>query len=240
MMDARIRFYQTYDKFKGWDQAGADDTYFDLYRGELQTHGIEPSGQLLEIGFGNGHFLDWAKSKGAQVVGIEVSEQLVTSAKARGLEVYHLPLQKIRDLKSSVEQFDTIVLFDVLEHLHPNEILDLFETIQDLIKDDGKVLCRFPNGLSPFKGQSQYADLTHVTTLTPEAIRQVGAATSFRLVHYTNSFRSLKIGRRSKIAKLLLYFLRDTFEYFIGLLFYGKRVPLDPNLTVSLVKDVYR
>lgn len=235
-MDFRQRIYNSYGQFKGWENNELSDSYYDMYQGELERHGIKAPGNILEIAFGSAHFLKWAKVQGFRVVGIEVNQDFVAKAAKENLEVYCLPLQQIQNLSASIQQFDYIVLFDILEHLYPDEILDLFERLRGLLSAQGKVLCRFPNGLSPFFTQTQWADLTHVTVLTPERLRQVGMATGFELVKYDNAYRSLKVGKRSPFIRKILYKLRSVFEYGIGLFYYGGRIPLDPNLTVSLKK----
>lgn len=235
-MDFRDQIYASYGEFKGWDGEALPDVYTDLYEGEMRQHSFSLSGSLLEIGFGSGHFLKWARSKGMHVVGVEVNHNFVQSAQNAGLEVYHLPLQKLAELKASVKKFDTVVILDVLEHLYPDEILNLFKSIYPLMDANGKIICRFPNGLSPFATQTQWADITHVTVLTPERMRQIGLATGFKVIHYCNSYRSLKVGKRSVFAKKLLYFLRNIFESVVGIFYFGGRVPLDPNLSISLKK----
>lgn len=235
-MDFRNRIYNSYGKFKGWENISLSDEYFDMYEGELRQHQIQMPGTLLEIGFGSGHFLKWAKSKGFQVVGVEVNSEFVERARQEGLEVYHLALQQIEQLNSSVKKFNTIVLFDILEHLYPEEILNLFDKLLGILEDNGRILCRFPNGISPFFSQTQWADMTHVTVLTPERMRQVGMATGFEVVHFCNAYRSLKVGKRAQWIKRLLYQLRNAYEYLIGFFYFGGRVPLDPNLSLSLKK----
>lgn len=235
-MDFRDQIYASYGDFKGWTEHEMSEDYFDLYAGEMRQHNIVMTGTMLEIGFGSGHFLNWVCSQGVKGIGVEVNEKFVTMAQQRGLEAYHLPLQKIADLSASVKKFDTIVIFDVLEHLYPDEILNLFRSIYPILQVGGKIVCRFPNGLSPFATQTQWADMTHVTVLTPERMRQVGIATGFEVVHFCNSYRSLKVGKRSAFAKKMLYALRNIFETVVGIFYFGGRVPLDPNLSISLVK----
>jgi 2-polyprenyl-3-methyl-5-hydroxy-6-metoxy-1,4-benzoquinol methylase len=235
-VDFRNEIYESYGAFKGWDSSELSEAYHDMYRGEFQQHSIPPQGRLLEIGFGSGHFLSWAKSVGFKVVGVEVNSQFVDSAKAKGLEVYQLPLQQISQLNSSHSQFDVVVLLDVLEHLYPDEIIRLFKELRSVLAPGGAVVCRFPNGLSPFSTQTQWADLTHVTVLTPERMRQIGVVTGFEVKRFYNSYRSLLVGKRPKWQKIVLYKLRDVFETVLGLFYFGGRVPLDPNLSISLVK----
>ena len=235
-MDFRDQIYASYGAFKGWDDQALSESYHDLYAGEMRQHKVAMTGTLLEIGFGSAHFLKWASTQGLKVVGVEVNDSFVKVAQEKGLEVYHLQLQRLAELSSSVKKFDTIVILDVLEHLYPDEILNLFRSIYPMLQVGGKVICRFPNGLSPFATQTQWADMTHVTVLTPERMRQVGIATGFEVLHFCNSYRSLKVGKRSVFAKKVLYALRNVFETVMGIFYFGGRVPLDPNLSISLVK----
>lgn len=233
-MDFRDQIYKSYGEFKGWEKSEVPENYFDMYEGELRQHQIKAPGRLLEIGFGNGHFLNWAKNRGFQPVGIEVNSDFVNQALKNGLEVFLLPLQNLDQLKSSHDTFEYIVLFDILEHLYPSEIIELFEKLKKIISSEGIILCRFPNGLSPFFTQTQWADITHVTVLTPERIRQIGMATGFELLKYGNSYRSLVVGKRSKFLRVILYNIRSIFEFVFGFLYFGGQVPLDPNMTLSL------
>ncbi|OYZ20740.1 MAG: hypothetical protein B7Y39_10235 [Bdellovibrio sp. 28-41-41] len=235
-IDFREEIYKSYGTFKGWESLSLPDSYFDIYAGEMDRHKVKPGSALLEIGFGSGHFLAWAKTQGYSCVGVEVNSDFVESAKTRGLEVFNLPLQKIADLKCSIERFDTVIIFDVLEHLYPYEILALFKALSARLNSGAKVICRFPNGLSPFATQTQWADLTHVTVLTPERMRQIGLVTGFEVADFDNSYRSLKVGKRSALAKKILYSLRNFYEIALGFFYFGGRVPLDPNLTLSLIK----
>lgn len=76
---------------------------------------LAPSLSLLEIGCGNGQFLDQARRRGWAVCGTELSLAQVEHCRRRGLEV------EAGDLKAqglfSARRFGAIVLIEVLEHL---------------------------------------------------------------------------------------------------------------------------
>ena len=80
-MDTEIRqaFYDTYTKWKEWE---AGDGYLDrsdVFIKELGRTNIPTNARILEIGFGEGLFLDWAKSQGFKPIGIETIPELVSS-----------------------------------------------------------------------------------------------------------------------------------------------------------------
>jgi 2-polyprenyl-3-methyl-5-hydroxy-6-metoxy-1,4-benzoquinol methylase len=66
---------------------------------------------VLEIGYGNGSFLNWCKEKDLNVHGIEQDKDLIARAKKQNYKVY----KSISEIKQT--KFDLIVLLDVLEHI---------------------------------------------------------------------------------------------------------------------------
>ena len=94
--------------------------------------------RLLDIGAGTGAFASFAKSKGANVFGVE------PSPKAR--EIAEQALEK--KLSESIHQvseddLDCITMWHVLEHV-PTLNKDLEKT-QSLLKDDGLLVIAVPN-----------------------------------------------------------------------------------------------
>jgi 2-polyprenyl-3-methyl-5-hydroxy-6-metoxy-1,4-benzoquinol methylase len=100
-------------------------------------------GTLLDIGCGNGTFLELARGCGWRVVGVEPDALAVQQAKARGLDVLHGSLDQ---LDGHQEVFDQITLSHVIEHLHdPRQVLI---RCLELLKPGGRLWIETPNGLS--------------------------------------------------------------------------------------------
>jgi 2-polyprenyl-3-methyl-5-hydroxy-6-metoxy-1,4-benzoquinol methylase len=100
-------------------------------------------GTLLDIGCGNGTFLELARGCGWRVVGVEPDALAVQQAKARGLDVLHGSLDQ---LDGHQEVFDQITLSHVIEHLHdPRQVLT---RCLELLKPGGRLWIETPNGLS--------------------------------------------------------------------------------------------
>jgi 2-polyprenyl-3-methyl-5-hydroxy-6-metoxy-1,4-benzoquinol methylase len=139
-------------------------------------------------------------------------------------------------LDPAVDRFDLIVAFDVLEHLTVEEIVDLLRFAASLLNPGGRLLARFPNGASPFGAFYQTGDVTHVTVLSAGRIRQIGLSAGLSLVAAFNSARPVASHARRVLAQKARYVVRDLLETFIGRLYFGSVVPLDPNITVVLGK----
>lgn len=97
-------------------------------------------GKILEIGFGNGEYLDKMRKLGWKVIGIELSKKAVSNAAKRGLEVYYGTVSNVHLPERS---FDVIYMWHVLEHLpNPREII---REIHRLLRPDGFLFIAVPN-----------------------------------------------------------------------------------------------
>ncbi|WP_223550063.1 class I SAM-dependent methyltransferase [Aestuariivivens sp. NBU2969] len=98
------------------------------------------SKNLLDIGCGTGDFLQAAKQKGWNVVGIEPNERARKTANKKINSIVYQPeqLSKIED-----NSFDVITLWHVLEHL-PN-LYDQIALFKKLLKPNGTLVIAVPN-----------------------------------------------------------------------------------------------
>ena len=93
---------------------------------------------LLEIGCGNGFFLDKIRGLEIQAEGIDINPDAIKSGLARGLAV------SLTDLYDVNKQFDMVVLFEVLEHMdHLGGLFDCLTT--KLLKKGGYLIIAVPN-----------------------------------------------------------------------------------------------
>jgi 2-polyprenyl-3-methyl-5-hydroxy-6-metoxy-1,4-benzoquinol methylase len=231
--DWRLQFYDDYLAFKSWDEkrTAVLDEIFAIEAGRA---GILPPAAVLEVGFGAGHFLDWAAAKGYRTTGVEIITSLVDSAARRGHRaLLGLPSEV---LDPAVDRFGLVVAFDVLEHMTVEEIVGFLKFAASMLNPDGRILARFPNGASPFGAFYQAGDVTHVTVLSPARIRQIGLSAGLSLVAAFNAARPVAGTDRGVLAQKARYLVRDLLETFIGRLYFGSVVPLDPNVTVVLGK----
>lgn len=233
ILDERAVLYGGYLEFKSWssNRDPALDEIFDI---EIRRTNIPTAATILEIGFGSGHFLDWSRERGHTVIGVELIQSLVTAAKSRGHLVY---CGQPKDVISPAgDQFDLVVAFDVFEHLSGSELRSLLEFFAVVIRPGGQIIARFPNGGSPFGLHYQSGDMTHVNALSTGRIMQLAGPLGFQIVRGSNAARPLGKGLSRKAANKLRFLLRDLLEIGIGRMYWGRRVPLDPNLVVVLTK----
>lgn len=222
--------YGSYLRFKEWNDTH-DKSAHRIFQMELASLDLQAGARVLELGFGEGRFLDFAKDEGYTVTGIEIIPELVAAAEKRGHDVI---LGGLDVLGKLTDRYDLVVALDVIEHLDRDELKTLFQQCAVLLRPGGSVFLRCPNGSSPFSLGHQNSDLTHRSFLTDGSIRQVAEPFGLRVVAARNPLRHLPDGLMARARRRAVYLLRDLIETAIGYAYFGRRCPLDPNLVVVI------
>jgi len=169
--------------WKKWDRAAfgsltkSERAYFSA---EIKRSGRTfPKGaNVLEVGFGNGSFLAFAREREWDVFGTEVNEDLVAAARKNGFDAAHsADLSALPD-----DSFDLIVAFDVLEHMPHDAIVDFMLDAKRVLKPGGHFIARCPNGDSPFGLVNQNGDVTHMTSIGRGKARYFATRTDLDLI----------------------------------------------------------
>jgi 2-polyprenyl-3-methyl-5-hydroxy-6-metoxy-1,4-benzoquinol methylase len=224
---------KNYQKRKKWYGQTSYLEKSEVFCIETARAGLNKGDVLLEIGFGEGLFLDWAKHAGYRISGVEINDDLYTLAKQRGHEVFLGNTQTV--LQGVKHEFDAVFLFDVLEHLTLEDISDLFGFLKTVLKENGTILVRVPNGGSPFGRLLQHGDATHETVLTAPKLQDIAQLSGLEVQKAFNGARTLRSGaHKNRILKSIAYIVRDIVQVIIGYIYYGENIPLDPNLTVVI------
>jgi SAM-dependent methyltransferase len=102
---------------------------------------------VLDIGCGYGWFELFAISKGVRsIAGIEVSEQdLETARRHIDLPNVRLDVASATSLPFADESFDTVVCWEVLEHIPPNTERKAFQEICRVLRPDGSLYLSTPH-----------------------------------------------------------------------------------------------
>ena len=226
--------YAGYAAWKQWDGAfTVADREARYLAAEFKEFPLRGK-RVLEIGFGNGAFLAWAKGEGADVAGIELNADMREAALRHGFAASDASLAH---LATRDARYDFIVAFDVLEHWDTDELLENFRHVHDLLADGGLFVSRFPNGQSPFGRAFQHGDFSHKSTLTTYKIEYLAAQTGFEIVRIANPCRVPT--HRGALGSLRQWWFarrRRRIERTIARLYGIRRLPLDPNLLAVLRK----
>lgn len=132
-------------EFADWGRHPAAEARADRHVDYLQKH--KAAGRVLDVGCSAGFFLDRAQQAGWEAFGVELSEDTAAVARHRfGLDVR---VGTLADDLFSPGSFDTITLWDVIEHL--KDPASALVAAKRLLKDDGILLLETPNieGLFP-------------------------------------------------------------------------------------------
>ena len=224
--------YDSYTAFKNWSVPG-EVTRPEDFEGLLREAGSPPGPlDLLDYGFGEGAFLDWARSAGHRVVGVEILPEMIASATARGHRAI-LAERLAADLGET--RLDAIVLMDVMEHLDRAAFHALMALARKALKPGGMIVARFPNGASPVFGRFHYSDLTHERPLTALSVAQLAAPEGMKVVRAFNP-RPVPPGLVKGLKRRVAYATRDLIEIVLGFVYFGYRFPMDPNVAITLMR----
>lgn len=234
MSESRADAYQNYTQWKRWqgtfEVSERDARYFAAELRDILLHGR----RVLEIGFGNGSFLAWARSRGAEVCGLEINPEMLAAAARHGYVARNAPLA---DLVAEDARFDLVVAFDVIEHWDTDELVANFCAIAALLTDTGCFVARFPNGHSPFGRVYQYGDFTHKSVISSYKIDYLAGIAGLDVVRVANERRvSSRDGALRALRHRWLAARRGWIERSLSKLYGTPRLPLAPNLVAVLGK----
>ena len=226
--------YASYVEWKRWDGAfQTSDKEARYLAAEFQDIPLRGR-RVLEVGFGNGGFLAWARNEGAEVAGIELHAEMLDAARRQGFVALE---NSLAELASADARYDVVVAFDVIEHWDTAELIENFRHVRTLLAPGGLFLARFPNGQSPFGRAFQHGDFTHKSTLTTYKIEYLGATSGLDIVRISNPCRvPSRSGVLGSLRQWWFARRRRRIERSIARLYGIRRLPLDPNLVAVLRK----
>lgn len=178
---------------------------------------FKSQGEVLEIGCGNGEFLEQLKNFGWRVKGIEMSES--TSAFAREERGLDIENKRIEECQFHKRRFDVVRMSMVLEHLY-----NPFQTLQVItswLKPDGQLIFSIPyfNGFEfrMFKSYCYALHLpNHITFFNKKIIRQYLKKLGYKRVKFYHDYFDRDLVASSQ------YKYQDTGKLFYKVLAYNK------------------
>ena len=141
--------------------------------------------KVLELGCGSGYFLYVLKKAGYKnLTGVDLGEEQLRVSQKLGVRDFVIQDDVFSFLKNTDKIYNVICAFDLLEHLHKDELLDLLGLIHNRLTSGGIFVFRTPNGEGPFAGRYRYGDFTHEITFTRNSLSQVFKASGFSECHF--------------------------------------------------------
>jgi len=138
------------DEIRRYKNLGYDDAYCEILNRSRKhlclavLKGIEShKGRLLDVGCGDGFFLNLAQKRGWEPYGVEISNFHLEKAKRNLGEknIFDVPL---KSAKFPSDFFDAITLLDVLDHL--TDPLGELKEVGRILKKNGLLAVRVRNG----------------------------------------------------------------------------------------------
>ncbi len=188
---------------------------------------------VLEIGFGNGCFLQFAKLNHWKITGIELNEKLVQMAKNNNFDALHS--DNLRSFDNNTQ--DLIVAFDVLEHIPQDKLLGFLLEVKRILKPNGYFMARFPNGDSPFGLSHQNGDVTHVNFIGSGKVRYFANKLAVELVYIGGEARPFLASKNPLIdlSCILKKAMKKIISQFFST-FYARPHYLSANLVIIFKK----
>ncbi len=136
-----------------------------------------PGAKVLEVGAGNGYFLDLicpSLVRAEDVIALEYNEKSIPILRGKGYQALSVDLRD-KALDGYRASFDFIFLFQIVEHL--DGLDELFGRIRSLLKAGGSAFCAVPNQarIEYQEANRSVPDLppNHIGRWTPQAFEAV-------------------------------------------------------------------
>lgn len=197
------KLYESYSNWKGWsDHFTCGGLDRERFREDFA--GIDLAGKaLLEIGFGPGALLAWAREMGAVVTGSEINAESLAAASREGIPVVPPDFERTGALADG--SFDIVVAYDVFEHLDAPTLKAKLVALDRALRPGGLLVLRYPNGQSPFGLPSQHGDVTHLQALSEMKVTQLADGTGL----VTQSYRGAAFAAHPRLVHRVAVWFRN-------------------------------
>jgi 2-polyprenyl-3-methyl-5-hydroxy-6-metoxy-1,4-benzoquinol methylase len=197
----------------------------------------EKNARIIDLGCGMGHFLNFLEVGGYKnYLGVDISEENIEFCKKNG---FNVELGNIFDfLKKSPDNYDVIIMNDIIEHLEKSEILNVLEIIFKKLNPGGRLIIKTPNASNPIMASSsRYYDFTHELLFTEESLSQVLKISGFNQVNiYPQSLYVFYYNPLNYLAIFFNFVFNGIFRFIFY--FYGRKTTriFTKNLIAVAVK----
>jgi len=228
------------------------------YLAEIARYRGGAPGRLLEVGCGEGDFLELAEAAGWNVAGIEYSQAACDQARQR-LKSGRIICGELRGAGLAAEQFDLCVISDVLEHVRSP--LNFLREIHRLLKSGGTLFVATPSTDSwsarLLKQKWMEFKAEHLTYFDRQTLQTALFKSGFREVIVQPGWKILNVDYVQKhferfpvpfvtpavnlFSRLLPKGARARHRRVVasGIMAFAQKAPLNPQPTLSVVVPAY-
>lgn len=177
-----MSLYDSYGEYKEYQVPSLSKKDIARFDTEIwQPANCQDGARFLEIGAGTGQFLLYlAHKKVRSFQGIDLDPALLNVMPAEvknNFSCYNV----WEFLNKPQENYDHIIMLDVLEHFTADEGADLLRKLKAILLPGGQIIVKVPNAASPWGLNYQYSDLTHKTAFTSNSLRQLAKASGYNV-----------------------------------------------------------
>jgi O-antigen chain-terminating methyltransferase len=193
----RVDALETAERSRQFRPWFSNDHFEEAFRGSREelleryqdlAAGFSGSAPVLDIGCGRGEFLDLLKKEGVVASGVELDPELVAECERRGLDA--VAGDGLAVLAAAGDgTLGGIALIQVVEHLTPQQLIELVATAYDKLRSGGRIVIETVNPQSLYIfARSFYVDPTHATPVHPAYLQFLVHEAGFR--EYAIDWRS--------------------------------------------------
>jgi 2-polyprenyl-3-methyl-5-hydroxy-6-metoxy-1,4-benzoquinol methylase len=138
---------------------------------------VRSGDRVLDIGCGDGTFLDLARQKGAVGTGVDLDPNCVAACEALGFQAHCV---RVQDLSAvATERFDFVSMIHIIEHVNPGEALEMLEGLFGLLSAAGRIFIVTPNIAHSGVQTNFWLDITHVRPYPEPLLNSIVATLGF-------------------------------------------------------------
>ncbi|MCK5212098.1 class I SAM-dependent methyltransferase [Candidatus Parcubacteria bacterium] len=208
-LDTGYRFYYPFSMVGDgslYDLLQKDPYYYmpQKWEYDIVLDQLDIKDDILEVGCGEGYFLDKLKEKNIKACGLEMNKGAIKECEEKQLSVSE---ELLKDhLNSRAEPYDAICSFQVLEHI-PN-VRSFINDLSSAVRPGGKIFIGVPNNDSFIKQDKlNYLNLPphHMGLWNEQALRSLPKYFNFDLVdifyeplpkYHANYYYKVNIGQK--------------------------------------------
>ncbi len=214
-------------QYRIWNNESPEHVAFMIKRLRLVLAPFLPapdSQAVLDIGCGMGFALLALQDMGfTDLRGIDIDGEQVRCARKLSLNVEQVQ-NTFKFLEDNSDQFDIVLMFDVLEHVPVEEQICLMREVNNAMKPGGRVILQVPNAGSLLATWQRNIDFTHHSTFTPISLSFVLRNAGFEQIQIPGqgplrrpTLRLWRQSARDELRKWLVdFFWRQVLQVYVG------------------------